>query len=228
MTGTPWHRRPFSIARFRMTATVLRQPYTCWMNYLEIWLLMTLVDLEALVQLRTCCRQGYHRWVTIDPTLVRMWLRQCLKTFVHTTGNRRWVKRMERDDSWLVLQDDLEPEARELGIAYTQYRIPGCRRTYFHRNEHFSLNRATHQMPWSEGTRGRRVRLPSREREPSTDSASLEHMKHEPGCREKGTGSTLGETGRSNWSKTVTATKSQHFDDKRWTRRERGGRQWQQ
>ena len=36
-------------------------------------------------------------------------------------------------------------------------------------------------------------------------------------------GSTLGKTGRSNWSKTVTATKSHHFDDKRWTRREGGG-----
>ena len=129
VTSTPWHPRPFSIVRFRMTATILRQPYTCWMNWLEIWLLLTFMDLEALIQLRSCCRQGYHRWVTIDPTLVRMWLRQCLKTFVHTTGNRRWVKRMERDDSWLVLQDDLEPEARELGIAYTQYRIPGCRRT---------------------------------------------------------------------------------------------------
>ena len=173
-TGTPWHPRPFSIVRFRMTALVLRQPDNCWMNWLEIWLLMTLMDMEDLVQIRACCRQAYHRWVTIDPTLVRMWLRQCLKTFVHTSRNRLWVKRMERDDSWLVLQDDLEPEARELGIAYTQYRIPGCRRTYFHRNEHFSLNRATHQMPWSEGTRGRRVRLPSREREPSTASESLE------------------------------------------------------
>ena len=120
MTGIPWHPRPFSIVRFRMTAPVLRQPDNCWMNWLEIWLLMTLMDLEALVQLRACCRQGYHRWVTIDPTLVRMWLRQCLKTFVHTSRNRRWVRRMERDDSWLVLQDDLEPEARELGIAYTQ------------------------------------------------------------------------------------------------------------
>ena len=58
---------------------------------------------------------------------------------------------MERDDSWLVLQDDLEPEARELGIAYTQYRVPACRLTYFHRNEHLSLNRATLQLPWSEG-----------------------------------------------------------------------------
>ena len=171
-TGTPWHPRPFSTDRFRMTAPVLRQPDNCWMNWLEIWLLMTLMDLEALVQLRACCRQGYHRWVTIDPTLVRMWLRHCLKTFVRTSRNRRWVKRIERDDSWLVLQDDLEPEARELGIAYTQYRIPGCRRTYFHRNEHFSLNKATLQMPWSEGTRGRRVRLPSREREPSTATES--------------------------------------------------------
>ena len=35
------------MVRFRMTATVLRQPYTCWMNWLEIWLLMTLLDLEA-------------------------------------------------------------------------------------------------------------------------------------------------------------------------------------
>ena len=174
--GRPWHPRPVSIARFRMTAAVLRQPDNCWMNFLEIWLLMTLMDMEALVQLRACCRQAYHRWVTIDPTLVRLWLRQCLKTFVHTSRNRRWVKCMERHSSWLVLQDDLEPEARELGIAYTQYRIPGCRRTYFHRNEHFSLNRATVQMPWSEGTRGRRVRLPSREREPSTASESLEGL----------------------------------------------------
>ena len=219
MTGTPWHRRPFSMVRFRMTATVLRQPYTCWMNWLEIWLLMTLLDLEALVQLRTCCRQGYHRWVTIDPTLVRMWLRQCLKTFVHTTGNRRWVKRMERDDSWLVLQDDLEPEARELGITYTQYRIPGCRRTYFHRNEHWSLSRPTLQMPWSEGTRGRRVRLPSRERESLLQQrrAKTFFKKDMKLCgSETGTGgSTLGKTGRGNWSKTVTATKSRHFDDKR-------------
>ena len=171
-TGTPWHPRPFSIVR--MTAPVLRQPDNCWMNWSEIWLLMTLMDMEALVQLRTCCREGYHRWVTVDPTLVRMWLRQCLKTFVHTSRNRRWVRCMERDNSWLVLQDDLEPEARELGIAYTQYRVPGCRLTYFHRNEHFSLNRATLQMPWSEGTRGRRVRLPSREREPSTASESYD------------------------------------------------------
>ena len=29
-------------------------------------------------------------------------------------------------------------------------------------------------MPWSEGTRGRRVRLPSREREPATASESFE------------------------------------------------------
>ena len=168
--------------------------------------------MEDLVQIRACCRQAYHRWVTIDPTLVRMWFSHCLKTFVHTSRNRLWVKRMERDDSWLVLQDDLEPEARELGIAYTQYRIPGCRRTYFHRNEHFSLNRATHQMPWSEGTRGPGVSASRLGNESLLQilrvwSFGKKDLKHEPGCGEKGTGRTLGKTGRSNWSNRVTATK---------------------
>ena len=45
---------------------------------------------------------------------------------------------------------------------------------------------------------------------------------------ETGTGgSTPGKTGRSNSSKTVTATKSHHFDDKNGCVG-RGGRQWQQ
>ena len=86
-SGTPWHPgRPISIRG--MTAPVLRQPDNCWMNWLQTWLLMNLMDMEALVQLRTCCREGYHKWVQIDKTLVRMWLRHCLKTFIQTVNNR--------------------------------------------------------------------------------------------------------------------------------------------
>ena len=119
--GAPWHPgRPISIHGMR--DPVLQQPDNCWMNWVLLKLMHEFMDMEALVGLRTSCREGYHKWVQIDETLVRRWLRHCLKTFVHTVNNRYWVRFMERHHSWLVLQDDLEPEANlespTLSIAF--------------------------------------------------------------------------------------------------------------
>lgn len=175
--GAAWHR----VRHIRgMRDPILQQPDNCWMHWVlsdhTLWLTLVheFMDMEALAGLRSSCRQAYHKWVVNDESLVRRWLRHALKTYVHTVNNHSWVRYTERNHAFLVLQDDLEPEARELGIAYTRYRIPGCRLSYFHRGDHYSLNRPTLQIHWDEGTRGRRVRLPSREREPSTDSDSYE------------------------------------------------------
>ena len=118
-----------------------------------LWLLVNeFLNLGSLCNFRTSCRLAYRLWVMNEPELVMRWLRHCPRGYVHTFNNRS----MERHSSYLVLQVNLHAEAQELGVE------PGARRMYYmyyHRNEHFSLYRPTHQQGYRPGTRGRRVTM---------------------------------------------------------------------
>ena len=54
-----------------------------------------------------------------EPELVQRWLRHSLRGYVQTYSNRQWVRRMERDHSYVVLQENLWQEAQELGVVYS-------------------------------------------------------------------------------------------------------------
>ena len=86
-----------------------------------------------------------------QPELVRRWMRCCLRTLVHAQRNIDYVQSQDRSDSYVVLQSNLWDEAQEYGVQFNQYVIHASRRSYFHRNEHWSLTRPTHQILYGLG-----------------------------------------------------------------------------
>ena len=102
-------------------------------------------------------------------------MRCCLRTLVHAQRNIDYVQSQDRFDSYVVLQSNLWDEAQEYGVQFNQYVIQASRRSYFHRNEHWSLTRPTHQILYRPGTRGRRVFPAARpQEEPDTDPDSVD------------------------------------------------------
>ena len=143
----------------------------------HFWLHMTheLLTVDCLCNFRTTCRRARRCWVMSQPELVRRWMRCCLRTLVHAQRNIDYVQSQDRFDSYVVLQSNLWDEAQEYGVQFNQYVIHASRRSYFHRNEHWSLTRPTHQILYRPGTRGRRVFPAARpQEEPDTDPDSVD------------------------------------------------------